>query len=66
MVKNPRVKVARFEEHPNMHPESRLLWPVTTSAYLGCGHVYNLGVGTSYRPKRMACAACAYRESLTP
>lgn len=58
MTKNPRFKVLRFEEHPNMHPESSKLWPTTTSAYLECGHVHNLGAGNSYRPKRMACYHC--------
>jgi hypothetical protein len=64
MRQHPRVKVARFEEHPNMHPESSKLWPVTTSAYLECGHVHNLGVGTTYRPKRMACYDCGYRNRI--
>lgn len=64
MVKNPRVKVHRFEERPNLCPESSQLWPVCTSAYLECGHVHNLGVGTSYRPKRMACDACGRLEQV--
>lgn len=65
MTKNPSVKVARFEEHPNLHPESSKLWPVCTSAYLECGHVHNLGVGTSYRPKRMACMDCGTRQAIS-
>lgn len=64
MIHNPRVKVHHFEERPNTHPESSKLWPSCTTAYLECGHVYNLGVGTSYRPKRMACEACGHRKDV--
>lgn len=61
MIKNPRRRVVRFIERPNDSPDenSRSLWPVYSSAELECGHVINLGVGTDYRPKRMACTECA-------
>lgn len=58
MIKNVRRKVVRFETRPNTHPESSKLWPLSSSAILECGHVKNLGVGTDYRPKRMACVEC--------
>jgi hypothetical protein len=60
MIKNPRRRVVRFVERPNDSPDenSRRLWPMCTSAELECGHVHNLGVGTGYRPKRMACPEC--------
>ena len=54
MRKNPRFKVVRFIERPNDGPSANR-WPLATSAELECGHVLNLGVGTDYRPKRMAC-----------
>lgn len=54
MRKNPRFKVVRFIERPN-DADSKRLFPVCTSAELECGHVLNLGAGTDYRPKRMAC-----------
>jgi len=54
MRKNPRKLVVRFEESPNLGP-SKHLWPVVSFAHLECGHMLELGVGTDYRPKRMAC-----------
>jgi hypothetical protein len=57
MIKNPRRLVTKFIERPNNGP-SKDLWPLCTSAELECGHTLNLGVGTNYRPKRMACCKC--------
>ncbi len=64
MIQDPKIKVHHFEERENTHPESSKLWPKCTSAYLECGHVHNLGVGTDYRPKRMACADCGRRQRI--
>lgn len=62
MIKNPRFKVASFETRPNQHPESSKLWPLSSTAVLECGHRLNLGVGTDYRPKRMACGECGQAQ----
>lgn len=61
MTKNPRRLVERFETRPNNGPSSDL-WPECSTAILECGHAVNLGVGTDYRPKRMACADCGLTE----
>lgn len=60
MMRCQQRRVVRFTERPNDSQDetSRRLWPVCTSAELECGHVNNLGVGTSYRPKRMSCPEC--------
>jgi hypothetical protein len=57
MRRNPRVRVERFETRPNLGP-SRDLWAECSTAILVCGHEINLGVGTDYRPRRMACQEC--------
>lgn len=62
MIKNPRRKVVRFIERLNDGSEaSRNLWMTCSSAALECGHIINLGVGTSYRPEHMGCRECAAR-----
>lgn len=57
MRRNPRKLVTAFETRPNDGPSADL-WPEASTAVLECGHSVNLGVGTSYRPKRMACQEC--------
>lgn len=47
----------RFDTWPNNGP-SQHLWAECSSALLECGHIVHLGVGTDYRPKRMACKEC--------
>lgn len=64
MHKKPRSKVVRFIERDNDNPigsASRELWPKCWSAELACGHIVNLGVQQTYRPKRMACLECDRR-----
>lgn len=58
-----RKKVVRFETRTNTSPdpESRRLWPECSLAILECGHRHNLGAGTTYRPKRIACWECGPR-----
>jgi hypothetical protein len=65
MFKNPRRRVLRFIERKNGGPSSAL-WPLCSSAVLECGHTLNLGVGTDYRPKRMACHECAWIRDADP
>ncbi len=57
MTKHVRRLVIRFIEEPNEGPSYKL-WPVISSAVFECGHTLGLGVGTDYRPKRMACYEC--------
>ena len=49
----------------SLRHSSKGLWPVCSSAELECGHIVNLGVGSSYRPKRMACSECGHPDAPT-
>lgn len=59
-----RKKVIRFElrDNDSTDPMSRKLWPHCSSAVLECGHIHNLGNGSNYRPKSMACWLCGTRK----